>query len=911
MSILILQIFNGNLEHILRKTEDQFLAIKSLHNSTECVLINMGDPKVDFSTFKFKCVDLRSFSIPNDYWEKKKKAIMICEQLILQTNPQLVYMRYPLGDEFTLSLVNKYDNIVFEHHTKEEEELHTYYDKSFYKKEVEFGPQILRKSLAIVGVTKSIVDYEIKRAGLVSKSKFVHLNGINSENTGLFHKQKPLLPINLLSVSSFQPWHGLDRIIKGLGNYTSPEEFRISLVGSGPCLNEIKSLIHERNLSDYVSLPGNFSSKEIAEIAAVSHLAVGSLGLHRIGLEDACPIKHREFCLLGLPILFSCLDDDFPDSLPFIYRVSADDKPIDFSSLKEFIIRLNENLDLNSSIMQYGINKLSWESKARELLSFLSKLLPQSKSSKQNTEPNAHISQSRTATHSKSPNSIPELTPEKIKKLAAWDKTIVPVTSEIANIILKHLPPNGVLVDIGANTGVATQLVLEKIACKAYLFEPVPLYFQYCKQKFSKSQNVFVENLAVSDEEGFSQIWIDEKNLGWNTMEREKCTNNMQNIPIQTIPFDKYASVNNITSIDVIKIDVEGAEYRVLKGMRHTISKLKRKPVIICEVGWGLRGHPHWEKEIEEFEWLFQNGYQRVDYNVTKTSDIVFVPTNSQEISSINITSQVSSPRLTVGIPTRNRLDSLINLIVSITKQTFKDFELIIADDGDKYNLEYEISSRFPDLQFKIIQGKRISLPINRQTILNNAKTDYVLMCDDDHYMRTNCIEVLYDTAIKTNAGIVSAIWPAPDAITIDYEKVKHLEEYRMDLDNIDQSSNYWWKNGWKTFAVFHNEPKLIESQFAGGGCVLYRKSVIEKVGGFPDYYSSVSFREDTDISYRVFLSGYKVVINPNAIAYHLWEKYGGCRDGLDIDKKREFDGNKFIEKVLEWRKKSYDRKNS
>ena len=100
-------------------------------------------------------------------------------------------------------------------------------------------------------------------------------------------------------------------------------------------------------------------------------------------------------------------------------------------------------------------------------------------------------------------------------------------------------------------------------------------------------------------------------------------------------------------------------------------------------------------------------------------------------------------PRITIGIPTRNRVKPLIELIESIIAQTYTNFELIISDDGDKYDLKSEISNVFPKLKFKYLKSKGISLPVNRQNILINSDTEMVLMCDDDHYMKPDCVEHL------------------------------------------------------------------------------------------------------------------------------------------------------------------------
>ena len=82
-----------------------------------------------------------------------------------------------------------------------------------------------------------------------------------------------------------------------------------------------------------------------------------------------------------------------------------------------------------------------------------------------------------------------------------------------------------------------------------------------------------------------------------------------------------------------VKIDVEGAEYKVLGGMIGAMKNWNKLPVILCEVGWG-RSHPHWDEETAVFEQMEKIGYSICDLdgslvdwkNFEGTNDILFIP---------------------------------------------------------------------------------------------------------------------------------------------------------------------------------------------------------------------------------------------------------------------------------------------
>ena len=71
-------------------------------------------------------------------------------------------------------------------------------------------------------------------------------------------------------------------------------------------------------------------------------------------------------------------------------------------------------------------------------------------------------------------------------------------------------------------------------------------------------------------------------------------------------------------------------------------------------------------------------------------------------------------------------------------------------------------------------------------------------------------------------------------------------------------------------------EPVPVEHLNSG---FLYRKAAALKAGGYFLGYSVVGHREETDISYRMFLSGAKLAVAPAARAYHFHPAYGGIRE--------------------------------
>ncbi|WP_237561774.1 FkbM family methyltransferase [Flagellimonas algicola] len=177
--------------------------------------------------------------------------------------------------------------------------------------------------------------------------------------------------------------------------------------------------------------------------------------------------------------------------------------------------------------------------------------------------------------------------------------------------------------DIGANIGYYSVL-----GCKANpdlrvrAFEPsdgAKTYLQSNVEHNQINSQVVVEPLALSNFKGeieFHQI-VNPKFPNIANLSGEHNIGTKKNLPskkvrVKTLRMDDYAS--NIESIDLMKIDTEGAEVEILKGGLDTIKKYQ--PIIICETLFNKN-----EAEIEavlgalgyEFFNHTQEGLQKVE----------------------------------------------------------------------------------------------------------------------------------------------------------------------------------------------------------------------------------------------------------------------------------------------------------
>lgn len=126
------------------------------------------------------------------------------------------------------------------------------------------------------------------------------------------------------------------------------------------------------------------------------------------------------------------------------------------------------------------------------------------------------------------------------------------------------------IIDIGANVGNVTLETAKIVGSKGkvHSFEPDPENYLRLETNLNLNQfsNIIPNKLGLGDAAGTFMIAnVNPNNKGMNRIINEN-TNNFKSQQIQVITLDNYVFERKLNSVDLIKIDVEGFEYYVLKG---------------------------------------------------------------------------------------------------------------------------------------------------------------------------------------------------------------------------------------------------------------------------------------------------------------------------------------------------------
>ena len=116
-------------------------------------------------------------------------------------------------------------------------------------------------------------------------------------------------------------------------------------------------------------------------------------------------------------------------------------------------------------------------------------------------------------------------------------------------------------------------------------------------------------------------------------------------------------------------------------------------------------------------------------------------------------------PFISVTVTSYNYEKYIIRQLKSIYNQSFRDFEIIVADDGstDKsVDLIENFIDTHKDVTIKLIKSNHAGLQANRNRVLEAATGKYVMFCDSDDYMDKDCLEKLAKKAKELDADRVA-----------------------------------------------------------------------------------------------------------------------------------------------------------
>ncbi len=203
--------------------------------------------------------------------------------------------------------------------------------------------------------------------------------------------------------------------------------------------------------------------------------------------------------------------------------------------------------------------------------------------------------------------------------------------------------------------------------------------------------------------------------------------------------------------------------------------------------------------------------------------------------------------RFSVVVPVFNRPDEVNELLESLTKQTLKDFEVIIVEDGSSIPCK-DVCSKYDDRLHIIYIYKENSGPgQSRNCGAERASGDFLLILDSDVVLPTGYMQAMADELDREDADAFGG----PDRSHPSFTSVQKAISYSM--------TSFFTTGG------IRGGKKKLDKFYPRSFNMGIRKSVYQKLGGF----SKMRFGEDIDFSLRIFKGGYRCRLFPEAWVWH------------------------------------------
>lgn len=189
---------------------------------------------------------------------------------------------------------------------------------------------------------------------------------------------------------------------------------------------------------------------------------------------------------------------------------------------------------------------------------------------------------------------------------------------------IKNLDSNSVVLDLGANTGVFSRTISEKLGCKVYSVEPVPTLFNLIQE----TDLVKKIAVAISSKSGFVDVYLPEDRCA--TMHKRKQDETEKLMRVEAVSLSELVKKLELKKIDLVKMDIEGEELPILESLNfqdlQTIDQ------------WTIEFHdflyPETHDRVEKIKRKFINaGFFCISFSITNNGDVLFIKKNKISIS--------------------------------------------------------------------------------------------------------------------------------------------------------------------------------------------------------------------------------------------------------------------------------------
>ena len=220
----------------------------------------------------------------------------------------------------------------------------------------------------------------------------------------------------------------------------------------------------------------------------------------------------------------------------------------------------------------------------------------------------------------------------------------------------------------------------------------------------------------------------------------------------------------------------------------------------------------------------------------------------------------------TIIIPTRNRPKELEVCLSHILLQTYRDYEVLIIDDGSQTEIVQQYSNIIPeDKRFKLINQEAptitgMGVSVVRNIGIEKAAGEYIAFCDDDDFWTdSNHLAIAHNTIIENNIDMFFANQNAIRSNgSVSYSNwFPHLSKNTNKYETISKTNN--------TFLLTLSQ-LLKETEIPSLNTLILKKDICTKIKGF---WSRLTNLEDRDFYFRALEECNNICFRKDVVCQH------------------------------------------
>lgn len=217
--------------------------------------------------------------------------------------------------------------------------------------------------------------------------------------------------------------------------------------------------------------------------------------------------------------------------------------------------------------------------------------------------------------------------------------------------------------------------------------------------------------------------------------------------------------------------------------------------------------------------------------------------------------------KATIIIPNYNGLKFMEMCMSALEKQTYKDFELLVVDNGSTDgSVEWLKENEIPSIFLPENTGFSGAVNVG----IKASKTPFVILLNNDTEAKEGYVEAL-----------IREIERSPKIFSVSPKMIQLYHKELMD-DGGDMYSIMGWAYQRGVGQEIERYNRACNVFSACAGAAIYRREVFEEIGYFDEMH--FAYLEDIDVGYRAKIAGYYNRYCPSAEIYHVGSGTSGSK---------------------------------